>query len=163
MTLCKCIVPMIIGFIRAFGRASETEPALFSRIFPAPTNPVIKYVHSPATVSTPAGSFNTFRPIIPRSLSSNYMSSSELLVPNNSTDHLDNKNERTLQSQSSIPYNPQTYFFFKYGSSFGKIVPIGTEDFENPLKLNINHLQAILAIVSITNISLSNNCYVISN
>ncbi|KAG1666136.1 Phosphatidylinositol 4-kinase alpha [Nymphon striatum] len=146
LTLSKCIVPMIIGFIRAFGRASEAGLALFSRIFPAPTNPVIKYVQSPENVSTPGGSFNTFRPIIPRSLSSNYMSSSELLVPNSSTDHLDNKNERTLQSQSSIGYNPQTYFFFKYGSSFGKIVPIGTEDYENPLKLNINHLQAILAI-----------------
>lgn len=140
---------MIIGFIRAFGRASETEPALLSRIFPAPTKPKISQEANVEQPSSPASTFNTFRPIIPRSLSNSYMSSSELLVPNNSMDQLNGKFDRSLQSHLSIPYDPKTYFFFKYGSSFGKIVPIGTEELENPLKLNINHLQAILAIVSI--------------
>ncbi|CAM1325927.1 PI4KA (predicted) [Pycnogonum litorale] len=149
LSLCKCIVPMIIGFIRAFGRGSLGEPPLLSRIFPPPVKPVITPPDNHKLPSTPSSGFSTFRPIIPRSLSSSYMSSSELLVPNSSSDQLDGKSNNVLQSQSSIPYDPTTYFFFKYGSSFGKVVPmVNSAEFneENPIKLGINQLQSILAI-----------------
>ena len=66
-TLCRCIVPVLLGMARAMGRSGDDEEALISKIFS-----LEKLSHP--DVSQENGeekkAFTTFRSILPRTMSS---------------------------------------------------------------------------------------------
>jgi hypothetical protein len=95
VSLCKGIVPILIGLCRAMGRGYKGDPPLFCRLFPAPPPPALAPSAPTGTSVSSAfagqrddrrdssrlmlglnhgstGGFSRFRPIIPRSLSQNF-------------------------------------------------------------------------------------------
>uniref|UniRef100_T1J2J9 Thymidine kinase, cytosolic n=1 Tax=Strigamia maritima TaxID=126957 RepID=T1J2J9_STRMM len=157
LTLCKCIVPILFGLVRALGRASNQAPPLLCRMFPNPKNPIPIQMEPKLEKKR---SFTTFRPIIPRSLSSIFPSTLNLATVSIHNVGLDlpfSRMSSTPSSLTSIPIqtnglnqqqiDPTTYYFSKYGSSFGQIATIETMDpsEENPFNFSIVHLQAVLS------------------
>lgn len=164
VTLCKSVVPVFIGTARAVGRASKTGPPLFCRLFPPPTPPVISSPESPKLHKVASASsfkqrtFHNFRPILHRSMSavSRNVSSTALMSHDSGADlsvfgnsGLSSK-RASVYSQSSLTYDPTNYYFYKFGSSFGRLPALGImEHNEHPLMFSVAHLQAVLAIVSL--------------
>lgn len=151
VTLCRAIVPLLIGTARALGRAKASSPPLFCEIFPQPTKVVPSTEDAPRPRSNSntgntlpkRRTFNNFRPIIPRSLSE----LSQLTNRNKSCQQYDDdelSRRSSLQSQSSVNYDPTTYFFCKHGSSYSQMH--GTPRIQNPLMLSISKLQTILGL-----------------
>ncbi|KAK8766666.1 hypothetical protein V5799_006551 [Amblyomma americanum] len=150
VTLCRAIVPLLIGTARALGRAKASSPPLFCEIFPPPAKVVPSTEDAPRHRSNSnAGNtlpkrrtFNNFRPIIPRSLSE----LSQLTHTRNKSCRDDDEHSRrsSLQSQSSVTYDPTTYFFSKHGSSYSQMH--GLPRIQNPLMLSISKLQTILGL-----------------
>ncbi|KAH7968284.1 hypothetical protein HPB52_007323 [Rhipicephalus sanguineus] len=151
VTLCRAIVPLLIGTARALGRAKASSPPLFCEIFPQPTKVVPSTEDAPRPRSNSntgntlpkRRTFNNFRPIIPRSLSE----LSQLTNRNKSCQECDDdelSRRSSLQSQSSVNYDPKTYFFCKHGSSYSQMH--GTPRIQNPLMLSISKLQTILGL-----------------
>ncbi|XP_066584253.1 phosphatidylinositol 4-kinase alpha isoform X2 [Prorops nasuta] len=154
LTLCKCLVPILIGLARSMGRFACTDPPLLCRIFPKPEPPVpSRRTELTLSADKKHHSFNNFRPIIPRSLSGNLnfhsaidnISSSLLTV-----DHEFSSSKRpSFQSFLSVPYDPTTYFFSRYGSSFNQFPQMRCN--ESPekrigMQFNVVHLQSVLAL-----------------
>ncbi|KAL0266294.1 UNVERIFIED_CONTAM: hypothetical protein PYX00_008881 [Menopon gallinae] len=137
--LCKNCVPVLIGFIRSFGRICNVTPPLICQLFP-------KYEISKKTCEffppfNKKKSFTTFRSIIPCSLSGNF--------PNISHDLSDKNNESSWKKSSQYIYDPKTYYFSKFGSSFNQLSHLRMSESptkKNCLKLSIVHLQNILAL-----------------
>ncbi|XP_015519648.1 phosphatidylinositol 4-kinase alpha isoform X1 [Neodiprion lecontei] len=151
LSLCKCLVPILIGLARSMGRFCSSDPPLLSRIFPRP-EPLIPPPQS-FTEKSPLNkkkSFNNFRSIIPRSLSGNLNPHTlEILQLTDVVDYASTTKRPSLQSYSSVPYDATTYFFSKYGSSFNQFPQMRfTESPEKraTLQLSIVHLQSVLAL-----------------
>lgn len=153
VSLCKCLVPVLIGLARSMGRFAYTDPPLLCRIFPRPEPPLsVPKVEMRLTLDKKQHSFSNFRPIIPRSLSGNFNphpaidTAPSLLIG----DHEYSCAKRpSLQSYSSVPYDPATYFFTRYGSSFNQFPQMRCN--ESPerraaMQFNVVHLQSVLAL-----------------
>lgn len=124
LTLCKSTVPCLIGLARAMGRYTLNDPPLLCRLFPRPETPVIKTPNSINDASVlKKKSFSNFRSIVPRSLSCSLNMTIFDIVTFCSLDpHCDvrspvKKNEN-IDSHMSHMYDPTTYYFSKFGSSF---------------------------------------------
>lgn len=153
MSLCKCLVPVLIGLARSMGRFAYTDPPLLCRIFPRMEPPLsIPNTEMRLTLDKKHHSFSNFRPIIPRSLSGNLNPHPTIdTTPNLLTgDHDYSCAKRpSLQSYSSVPYDPATYFFSRYGSSFNQFPQMRCN--ESPerragMQFNVVHLQSVLAL-----------------
>lgn len=152
VTLCRAIVPLLIGTARALGRAKPSLPPLFCQIFPPPEKVLLSAEDTPRLRSSSnAGNtlpkrrtFNNFRPIIPRSLSelSQLAPRTDNLCPEGDDDEVSRRS--SVQSQSSVAYDATTYFFSKYGSSYSQAQ--GTPKIQNPLMFSISKLQTILGL-----------------
>ncbi|KAG8200239.1 hypothetical protein JTE90_025015 [Oedothorax gibbosus] len=158
-TLCKSTIPIFIGTARAVGRASKLGPALFLRLFPAspttsPSSPDHPKLHKvPSSNSMKNRTFHNFRPILHRSMSavsrnasSNALNSQDSGADLSMLGGLSSK-RASLYSQASLAYDPTSYYFYKFGSSFGKLPVLGMlKDGEHPLVFPVAQLQAVLAI-----------------
>lgn len=143
--LCKATVPIMLGLARSMARyASLDEKPLLCRIFPKPERPSV--ATEDGFQSTPGAqrqtSLNQFRSIIPRSMSGSL-----------SVDSSENSPKVSLKgtgSYQSTPYDPSTYFFSKYGSSFNQFpnmrLASETTTKKSRIQFPINHLQSIFAI-----------------
>lgn len=153
MSLCKCLVPVLIGLARSMGRFACTDPPLLCRIFPRPETPVtFTNTETRLTLDKKQHSFSNFRPIIPRSLSGNLNpyppidNTPALLTADSDFTCI---KRPSLQSFSSVPYDPVTYFFSRYGSSFNQFPQMRCN--ESPekraaMQFNVVHLQSVLAL-----------------
>lgn len=156
LQLCKSTIPILIGIARSMGRFATIEPLLLCRLFPQPPSPVKnKELEPNIEYSTldKKRKFNQFRPIIPRSLSGNLNPSNELLVNGIGEDTLDSADgtlkRGSLHSYNSVPYDPTTYFFNKFGSSFNQFPYMRFS--ESPEKrvnvqFYVSYLQSVLSI-----------------
>ncbi|XP_053985852.1 phosphatidylinositol 4-kinase alpha isoform X1 [Hylaeus volcanicus] len=153
LSLCKSIVPVLIGLARSMGRFACTDPPLLCRIFPKPEPPLsVANTETHLTSEKKQHSFPNFRPIIPRSLSGN-------LNPHPAIDNTPSlltgdydfpcAKRPSLHSYSSVPYDPATYFFSRYGSSFNQFPQMRCN--ESPerragMQFSVVHLQSVLAL-----------------
>lgn len=155
LQLCKSTVPILIGLARSMGRYPTVEPSLLCRLFPQPSSPVRSKEPEPnfeyATLDKKRR-FNQFRLIIPRSLSGNLNPNTEITIENGS-DTVDSGRgtlkRSSLQSYHSVPYDPTTYFFHKFGSSFNQFPYMRFP--ESPEKrigvpFYVTYLQSILSL-----------------
>jgi len=169
--LCKATVPLLFGLARSMGRYASNDPPLLCRIFPPELLPIQKGGGRDGTGSsnsasgTCVGSFSSserlaathqFRPIIPRS-----MSGSLAQAQNQGHDDARQRysggkhNKPSLHSYFSVPYDPRTHFFTRYGSSFNqfpnmRVCESPTKGGPRPLyrvpPFPIQHLQTIFAV-----------------
>lgn len=150
INLCKATVPILLGLGRAMGRYAHNSPPLLCRIFPPITMPSALKATSTNMRQSPyerQHSLSQFRSIIPRSLSGGL--SCEAL-DDSMSDETDSTNRPPkLQSYYSVPYDPTTYFFSKYGSSFNQFPNMRfneTPEKKQKIQFKIQHLQSIFAI-----------------
>lgn len=138
------------------GRFAHTDPPLLCRIFsrPEPPIPASALVESRRMSDKKQHSFSNFRPIIPRSLSGNLnphlsIDSNQMAMPVCDQDFSTTK-KSSLRSYLSIPYDPATYFFMRYGSSFNQFPQMRCN--ESPerraaaFQFSVVHLQTVLAL-----------------
>nr|CAD7396812.1 unnamed protein product [Timema cristinae] len=139
------------------GRFCSSEPALLCRLFPRVEPPFpAPFTVTDTQLYNKKRSFSNFRSIIPRSLSGN-LPSIDVVSVGSSADSTDNSSSfpmrpdkpPALLSYQSVPYDPTTYFFNKYGSSFNQFPYMRFA--ESPekrayLQFSIVHLQSILAL-----------------
>lgn len=126
------------------GRFSSSHPPLLNRLFPQHE---INIEHNQMMRKKQSinkkRSFTQFRSIIPRSLSGNFNKTFDLL----NNDILDPSKRSSLKSFYSVPYDPTTYFFAKYGSSFNQFPNMRFLDSPKKqlvLLFSLNQLQNIL-------------------
>lgn len=149
LQLCKNTIPILIGLARSMGRYATVEPPLLCRLFPQPPSPVKTKDPEPSfeySTLDKKRKFNQFRPIIPRSLSGNLNPDNETVLENG-TDNVDSAGgtlkRGSLHSYNSVPYDPTTYFFSKFGSSFNQFPYMRFS--ESPEKrINVQFLVAYL-------------------
>lgn len=155
LQLCKSTVPILVGLARSMGRYATVEPPLLCRLFPQPSSPVKSKEPEPSfeySTLDKKRKFNQFRPIIPRSLSGNLNPNIENIVENGSdtVDSVGGTLKRgSLQSYSSVPYDPTTYFFHKFGSSFNQFPYMRfSESPEKKINVQfyVTYLQSILSL-----------------
>ncbi|XP_065089616.1 phosphatidylinositol 4-kinase alpha isoform X2 [Ochlerotatus camptorhynchus] len=141
--LCKATVPLLLGLGRSMGRYATGDPPLLCRLFPRNEIPSPKSQETSLNVdSKSSNTISHFRSIIPRSMSGSLTAElTEEKSPKN--------NAKKLNSYYSVPYDPTTYFFAKYGSSFNQFPNMrfcDTPEKKNRLQFPINHLQTIFAL-----------------
>ncbi|KAK7873127.1 hypothetical protein R5R35_006354 [Gryllus longicercus] len=149
LTLCKSTVPILIGLARSMGRYCTSDPPLLCRLFPR-TEPPVPNLNSSECSLLKKRSFSNFRSIIPRSLSGNLPSSDVVSLGSlDSADvHIGTTKRPSLQTYPSVPYDPTTYFFSKYGSSFNQFPHMRLNDSieKKTMLFSIVHLQSVLAL-----------------
>ncbi|XP_072934257.1 phosphatidylinositol 4-kinase alpha [Epargyreus clarus] len=155
LQLCKSTIPILIGLARSMGRYATIEPPLLCRLFPQPPSPVKTKEPEPNfeySTLDKKRKFNQFRPIIPRSLSGNLNANNEHVVENgtDTTDSTGGTLKRgSFHSYSSVPYDPTTYFFHKFGSSFNQFPYMRfSESPEKRINVQfyVTYLQSILSL-----------------
>ncbi|XP_012288489.1 phosphatidylinositol 4-kinase alpha [Orussus abietinus] len=154
VSLCKCLVPILIGLARSMGRFACYDPPLLCRIFPRPEPPIpASHGENGIPADKKYRNFSNFRPIIPRSLSGNLNPQSAidgLQSMSSTVDHDHSSSKRpSLQCYLSVPYDPAIYFFTRYGSSFNQFPQMRCN--ESPerrtgLQFSVLHLQSVLAL-----------------
>ncbi|KAL0867906.1 hypothetical protein ABMA27_008587 [Loxostege sticticalis] len=155
LQLCKNTIPVLIGLARSMGRYATIDPPLLCRLFPQPSSPAKQKETEPNfeySTLDKKRKFNQFRPIIPRSLSGNLNPNNENLMENG-TDTIDGSGgtlkRGSLHSYSSVPYDPTTYFFHKFGSSFNQFPYMRfSESPEKRISVQfyVTYLQSILSV-----------------
>ncbi|CAK1590125.1 unnamed protein product [Parnassius mnemosyne] len=154
LQLCKSTIPILIGLARSMGRYATVDPPLLCRLFPQPPSPVKAKEPEPTfeySTLDKKRKFNQFRSIIPRSLSGNLNPNNENME--NGTDATDSSGgtlkRSSLHSYSSVPYDPTTYFFNKFGSSFNQFPYMRfSESPEKRINVQfyVTYLQCILSL-----------------
>ncbi|XP_012059018.1 PREDICTED: phosphatidylinositol 4-kinase alpha [Atta cephalotes] len=150
ISLCKCLVPVLIGLARSMGRFACTDPPLLCRIFPRRETPSpVGSTENRLMPDKKQHSFSNFRPIIPRSLSGNFNSCLDNAFPGYDSHDYNCGKRPSLQSFLSVPYDPTTYFFSRYGSSFNQFPQMRCN--ESPerragMQFTVVHLQSVLAL-----------------
>ncbi|XP_026849117.1 phosphatidylinositol 4-kinase alpha isoform X2 [Drosophila persimilis] len=175
--LCKATVPLLFGLARSMGRYASNDPPLLCRIFPPELLPIQRVSGRDGTASSSAsgtcgGSFSSserlaatanhqFRPIIPRSMSGSLAAHYHQHFDDGRQRHLgygfqsNSKQKPSLNSYCSVPYDPRTHFFTRYGSSFNqfpnmRVCDSPTKGGPRPLyrvpPFPIQHLQTIFAV-----------------
>ena len=147
-------MPILIGLARSMGRFTYLDPPLLCRLFPRPKPPVGASVSDRnILVDKKQHCFSNFRPIIPRSLSGNlnpHLLADCASVSLSINDYDNSTIKRpSLQSYSSVPYDPSSYFFHKYGSSFNQFPQVRqseSPDRKSSLQFSVVHLQSVLAL-----------------
>lgn len=153
LQLCQSTIPVLIGLARSMGRFSTIDPPLLCRLFPQPSSP-LKSMPEPnieyATLDKKR-KFNQFRPIIPRSLSGNLTPNENKTI--NGADTVDSgigtMKRGSLHSYSSVPYDPTTYFFSKFGSSFNQFPYMRfseSPEKRTSVQFYVTYLQSILTL-----------------
>ncbi|KAH8303925.1 hypothetical protein KR044_012424, partial [Drosophila immigrans] len=169
LVLCNATVPLLFGLARSMGRYASHDPPLLCRIFPPEQLPIMRgsAVGSSGSGSNSNGSFSSserlattqFRPIIPRSMSGS-LAAHHQQAPALEEHRLrsTSKQKPSLQSYFSVPYDPRTHFFTRYGSSFNQFPHMRVNACESPSKTSgvkplyrvppfpIQHLQTIFAV-----------------
>ncbi|XP_050552896.1 phosphatidylinositol 4-kinase alpha isoform X9 [Spodoptera frugiperda] len=155
LQLCKSTIPILIGLARSMGRYATVDPPLLCRLFPQPPSPVKTKEPEPNfeySTLDKKRKFNQFRPIIPRSLSGNLNPNNESLLENGN-DTVDSNGgtlkRGSLHSYNSVPYDPTTYFFHKFGSSFNQFPYMRfSESPEKRINVQfyVTYLQSILSL-----------------
>lgn len=162
LVLCNATVPLLFGLARSMGRYASNNPPLLCRIFPPERLPIQR--SSAGGNSTCGGSFSSserlattqFRPIIPRSMSGS-LAHSQVPSDESRIRPIGGKQKPSLQSYFSVPYDPRTHFFTRYGSSFNQFPHMRVNLCESPNKngpkplyrvppFPIQHLQTIFAV-----------------
>ncbi|XP_060518279.1 phosphatidylinositol 4-kinase alpha [Cylas formicarius] len=152
--LCKTIVPVLIGLARAMGRFCVGDPPLICRLFPKPEPPLNQAAGNARDFYT--RSFSTFRNIIPRSLSGNLSATVDILAITQGYDTADVAYTNSLKKSggpSSIgnhqnAYDPTTYFFAKFGSSFNQFpqLRVDAQNVAAQITFPQQHLATVLAL-----------------
>ncbi|XP_073948128.1 phosphatidylinositol 4-kinase III alpha [Choristoneura fumiferana] len=151
LQLCRSTIPVLIGLARSMGRFATIDPPLLCRLFPQPPSPVKNKEPEPNfeySTLDKKRKFNQFRPIIPRSLSGNLNPVERIME--NGNDTVDGTLKRgSLHSYHSVPYDPTTYFFHKFGSSFNQFPYMRFS--ESPerrvnVQFYVTYLQSILSL-----------------
>lgn len=154
LQLCKSTVPVLIGLARSVGRFSTVDPPLLCRLFPQPSSPMKNKEPEPNfeySTLDKKRRFNQFRPIIPRSLSGNLTHMNEIRTINGDTvdSSMGTMKRGSLHSYVSVPYDPTTYFFNKFGSSFNQFPYMRfSESPEKRISVQfyVTYLQSVLSL-----------------
>lgn len=151
-TLCKCLVPILIGLARSMGRFTDESPPLLCSIFPRSDLATSDKTENHSSSEKKQHNFFNFRSIIPHSLSG-YLNprlttgtGQTILTSNN-----DNSNIRRLmfKSYTSAPQDPTNFFFNRFGSSFNQFSQTccnEESECKTGLQFSVVHLQSILAL-----------------
>lgn len=153
--LCKATVPLLFGLARSMGRYASQDPPLLCRIYPREEMPVVRQNSREGGYSSSERlAFTQFRPIIPRSMSGSLsQDSNEIRMRQISVIANLNKHKPQLHTYFSVPYDPRTHFFTRYGSSFNQFPNMRVID--TPTKIQkpiimppfpIQHLQTIFSV-----------------
>lgn len=153
--LCKTSLPVLIGLARAMGRFCTNDPPLICRIFPKPQPPLSE--NDAKYQNAYKRSFSNFHSIIPRSLSGNLAATVDILAITTHTgiDIIDSPYKKNSLKRGSIinqnlnNYNPATYFFSKFGSSFNQFPHLrinDPNDRKNQIVFPQYHLNTILSM-----------------
>ncbi|XP_068156850.1 phosphatidylinositol 4-kinase alpha [Drosophila tropicalis] len=175
--LCKATVPLLFGLARSMGRYASNDPPLLCRIFPAELMHMQRMNYrggrdgmtcsnggggSGSSFSSNERLANQFRPIIPRSMSGSLQQQNHYnhnqqpqTIPMERNHSHHSQQKPSLHSYFSVPYDPRTHFFTRYGSSFNQFPNMRV--CESPTKggpksmylmppFPIQHLQTIFAI-----------------
>ncbi|XP_052072692.1 phosphatidylinositol 4-kinase alpha-like isoform X2 [Mytilus californianus] len=159
--LCTATVPILIGMARAIGRSSDDETYLISKLFP-PEN-IVKAPTSVQDETPKEKTFSSFRPILPRTLSSHVLNL-DSSGPSSPTMHqsfealCSRSRERSptpmlpqKQEKKENTVDDTVHYFNKIGSNFTRTKPWGFEIIleqpeEEHLKFSSGHVQRLVAI-----------------
>ena len=163
--LCSSIIPILIGMTRAVGRSTDENKNLISRIFP-PESIVKTPFNSVQDDALEVKTFSSFRPILPRTLSSHVLNL-DSSGPSSPTMHqsfealCSRSRERSpspMLAQKEEKHEPTVddtvHYFKKVGSNFIRTKPWGFEIIpenheQEHLKFSSRHAQKLVIIVSI--------------
>lgn len=160
-TLAKVIIPVLLGLARAIGRSSDEGMPLISHLYPPShvVSPKLRNIVREEEVRKKK-SFSTFRPILPRTMSSN------ILVPESPPGSASSigffsdtlRQERSPSplvasskgEQTDDPLDASVHYFNQVGSSFTRTKAWGFEIIpeQDHLEFSSNQLQTILSMVS---------------